>query len=149
MVASCPGAVDITPCLDQQGYDEIASSIHTALESLSSDCEADNCPQADVLGCWVRIAGHDFMDYDSTSSEAGGADGCIDFHDHDNRGLEECLYLGDNGVSLNDVYQNICTKISLADFLVLAAEAAMDWSRMAHGLPNFSYASGPNTNTFK
>ena len=44
-------------------------------------------------GCLLRTAGHDFMDfrYLEDGSSTGGSDGCINFHDPDNKGVAECL----------------------------------------------------------
>lgn len=49
--------------------------------------------------------------------------------DADNAGLAQCLYQGEFGVSIADAYADFCTSISLADFLVVAAEAVMGASR--------------------
>lgn len=65
------------------------------------------------------------MDFDGN----GGADGCLDLHDEENKGLHECLYLGDFGVSILDAYQEHCSQVSLADFLVIAGETAMHLAR--------------------
>ena len=41
--------------------------------------------------CWVRLAGHDFMDFrrgaEGMEDSTGGPDGCINFRDPDNMGL--------------------------------------------------------------
>jgi hypothetical protein len=72
--------------------------------------------------CGVRLAGHDFMDFRrSGNSTTGGADGCVNFADKDNAGLEDCL----RSSNLNQVYGLFCDKLSLADFIVLASEALM------------------------
>lgn len=59
------------------------------------------------------------MDYRTT--QGGGSDGCVDFEDADNKGLQECL----TDAGIPDVYAQNCDKVSLADFVVIAAEAAM------------------------
>ena len=42
--------------------------------------------------CLVRLAGHDFMDFrNDGGTQKGGSDGCIDFSDHNNAGLIECI----------------------------------------------------------
>mmetsp|Transcript_45869 Transcript_45869/g.91010 ORF Transcript_45869/g.91010 Transcript_45869/m.91010 type:complete len:439 (-) Transcript_45869:228-1544(-) len=107
-------------------YDHAQESISTSYKSLPKDCNATYCPQADWSGCVLRVAGHDFMDFTGTS---GGADGCLDMHDPDNLGLHACLYEGEFGVSLLDSYQEFCTRISLADFIVIAAEVVMNLTR--------------------
>ena len=37
----------------------------------------------------------------------------------------ECLYQGKHGVSLRDAYKNHCSDVTVADFLVIAAEMVM------------------------
>jgi len=126
----CPlGAALTTRCMSQELYDDVVRSIHELTESLSDECNADECEQADFAGCVLRMAGHDFMDYDPTSG-TGGADGCTSMENADNAGLAECLYLSTAGsdgisVSLQDAYESFCSEVSLADFLVIAAEAIM------------------------
>jgi len=51
----------------------------------------------------------------------GGSDGCVDFHNPDNRGLSTCLV--ESGIP--SVFAKHCGTVSLADFVVIAAEAAM------------------------
>jgi hypothetical protein len=72
------------------------------------------------------MAGHDFMDFHQGT---GGADACTDMSDPDNAGLAACLHTGEHGVSLISAYQEHCTEVSLADFLVIAAEAVMTATR--------------------
>eukprot|EP00930_Biecheleria_cincta_P080020 TRINITY_DN680_c0_g1_i5.p1 TRINITY_DN680_c0_g1~~TRINITY_DN680_c0_g1_i5.p1 ORF type:complete len:502 (-),score=84.83 TRINITY_DN680_c0_g1_i5:226-1731(-) len=107
-------------------YDAITKAITELWDSLSPVCNATSCQQADWAGCVLRMAGHDFMDF---KDGQGGADACTDMNDGDNAGLAECLVLGEHGVSINDAYQKYCTTVSLADFLVIAAEAVMTASR--------------------
>merc|ERR1712232_340266 len=40
-------------------------------------------------------------------------------------GLAPCLATGEFGHSLHDIYADFCKRMSLADFLVIAAEAVM------------------------
>eukprot|EP00440_Ansanella_granifera_P040180 gb/GFBE01043581.1/.p1 GENE.gb/GFBE01043581.1/~~gb/GFBE01043581.1/.p1 ORF type:complete len:502 (+),score=103.83 gb/GFBE01043581.1/:1-1506(+) len=49
--------------------------------------------------------------------------------DIDNAGLDACLRTGEQGRSLLQPYQQFCSSISLADFLVIAAEAVMTSTR--------------------
>ena len=49
----------------------------------------------------------------------GGSDGCINFEDGDNKGLKTCLIKS----NIPRIYHEVCDKMSLADFLVVAAEA--------------------------
>lgn len=74
----------------------------------------------------MRTAGHDWMDFRmgkkrDMSDSTGGADGCINLNDPDNKGIAECLIAFD----INTVYGKWCDKISLADFFIVIAESIM------------------------
>ena len=73
------------------------------------------------------MAGHDFMDFRYTADglSTGGSDGCINLDEPDNTGLPQCLTHFD----FTYEYQSHCDTVSLADFFVLLAEAAV--SRVA------------------
>ena len=66
---------------------------------------------------------------DFRSGVGGGSDGCVDFSDGDNAGLDVCLYRGSFGVLIADAYASYCTTVSLADFLVISAEAVIGVTR--------------------
>ena len=63
------------------------------------------------------------MDFDpsATAGQGGGADGCIDFDDPDNKGLQDCTSSSSAHATLNAAYVKFCDRVSLADFVVLAA----------------------------
>ena len=126
---ACSSAVDVTTCMSFDQYDAIVTAVRNQLESLPSTCTASNCPQADWAGCVLRMAGHDFMDF---ANGQGGSDACTDMEDPENAGLPECLSTGEHGKSLQDVYHQICHMVSLADFLVIAAEAVIASTRARH-----------------
>ncbi|CAK9097187.1 unnamed protein product [Durusdinium trenchii] len=107
-------------------YDAVVAAVRGKLESLPSTCTASDCPQADWAGCVLRMAGHDFMDF---ANGQGGSDACTDMEDPENAGLPACLASGEHGSSLQEVYQQFCTQVSLADFLVIAAEAVIASTR--------------------
>merc|ERR1719217_994722 len=89
----CPtGAVNATRCMTNAQYDQIMLRVSEIMSNLDSTCNADLCPQADWAGCVLRMAGHDFMDFQW--GQGGGSDGCIDFNDPDNAGLQPCLTSG-------------------------------------------------------
>jgi len=98
-----------------------------AYEKLSSTCDAVNCEQGDFAGAVLRMAGHDFMDWNKKDRK-GGSDGCVDFDDPDNAGLKPILCGKgefEKGATLNRVYKDFCRSVSYADFIVIAAEAMM------------------------
>lgn len=74
--------------------------------------------QKDLAGCLIRLAGHDAMDFTGSS---GGSDGCLDTNNHINKGLAECI----NNTGIVDIYETVCEEVSLADFIVISAEAMM------------------------
>jgi len=97
---------------------------------LGEQCNDRGCPRGDFAGCLVRLVGHDFMDFDP-STGLGGADGCIDFADPDNMGLKGCLLdaiteADSVNVTLETMWQEWCTEVSVADFFVIVAEALIE-----------------------
>lgn len=62
------------------------------------------------------------MDYrlgpNGESDSTGGADGCVNFMDPDNKGLAQCIHHS----NLQTIYEKWCDRISLADFIVVSAE---------------------------
>ena len=120
----CANAITITPSFSSAQYYAIVADIKALLAAQDQTCSGSTCPVARLAGCIVRMAGHDFMDYtpSAAAGQTGGADGCVDFEDSDNNGLESCMAYG---VNLGAVYSNYCLSVSLADFIVVAAEAVM------------------------
>jgi len=123
-VGACANAVTVTPSLASSQYYAIVADIKALLAAQDQTCSGSTCPVARLAGCIVRMAGHDLMDFDPSAAagQTGGPDGCVDFGDSDNNGLESCLAYG---VNLGAVYSNYCHSVSLADFIVIAAEAVM------------------------
>ena len=62
-------------------------------EALPNDVTPISNPRAAFAGFLVRAAGHDFMDFriNADNTTSGGMDGCINFSDGDNAGLQTCL----------------------------------------------------------
>jgi hypothetical protein len=103
-------------------YNDIINAVITTYRAIPSKCSAESCMQAEFAGCILRMAGHDFLDF---SAGAGGSDGCTDLDADNNKGLSDCLYQGQFGLSLDQAYQPFCQTVSLADFFVISAEAIM------------------------
>jgi hypothetical protein len=122
----CDGVQALTTShMTYSDYDAVVSTVIKLYDSLPSVCNATVCPQADFAGCMLRLTAHDWMD--------GIADGCLDFTDDEHKGLMctksfKSAY-GDSNASLFDAYSDWCTKISLADFMVIAAEAVIKRTR--------------------
>jgi len=131
-IMPCGGsAVMQTQTMTVVDYQNVAKAIETQMASLDDSCDIEVCPQAEYAGCVLRMAGHDFMDYDPKQETSGdtGSNGCQDLAHPDNKGLEQCLADPYFGASIKQAYQQFCESISLADFLVISAEAVMTVKR--------------------
>jgi len=109
---------------------EIRAAVKKHHAALSERCDDISCPRGDFAGCLVRLVGHDIMDFDREKN-TGGADGCINFQDDDNKGLKGCMLQSiverdSVNVSLESMWQDFCTEVSAADFFVIAAEALIE-----------------------
>lgn len=125
-----------TESMTESEYDEVVDSVADMHNSLSANCTAKYCPRSDFAGCVLRVAGHDFMDF---KNGEGGSDGCTDIGHPDNQGLADCLLGGEHGASLQAAYAKFCTTVSLADFLVIAAEAVMTETRKDAGSHDLNF----------
>merc|ERR1719223_1135296 len=126
---NCTAPAETTKCMTTTDYLEVVKEITEVLTELGDHgCTAQDCKQADWAGCVLRMAGHDFMDF---ADGFGGSDGCTNMLEPDNAGLDPCLASGEFGFSLKDIYLKFCGQISLADFVVIAGEAVMTFTRKA------------------
>eukprot|EP00494_Astrolonche_serrata_P030765 UN31033 len=100
-----------------QDYDDLKDDICSFIRS-----ENDMVERGHLVGGIVRLAAHDFMDFD-IEFDNGGADGCILMEDFDD--TEE---VDEANVGLSDLWPKIRhlqpNKLSRADFIVLASEIA-------------------------
>ena len=69
-------------CFTQGVFDEIVADVQTI-----ADTYTDLRDKGHFFGGIVRLAAHDFMDYDQTQDNFG-MDGCIDWAAPDNAGLD-------------------------------------------------------------
>lgn len=105
-------------CITTQSYDDIDTDIASMASSF-----VDNESRSHFLGGIVRLAAHDFLDYNNNDpSSHYGPDGCIDFSNSANAGLEEIWC---DGCDLTQVYLSSYSHISKADFWVAAANAVI------------------------
>ena len=120
------GVTTSTPAANKAKYRAIVADVIAAYDAVDSTVGDEYNPRAKFAGCLVRTAGHDFMDFRTSTSDGsieGGSDGCIHFADGDNAGLADCLIAS----TITEIYKAsaYCKKVSVADFLVVAAEAVM------------------------
>eukprot|EP00913_Durusdinium_trenchii_P028556 g26783.t1 len=108
-----------------------------AQPQLAAGVETSSLSEADWAGCVLRIAGHDFMDYVKKDGR-GGSDGCLDLSEARlQRGVGEGAATGTAhprpwpvvGPSDGVRYVDFCEKVSLADFVVMAANAVIKSTR--------------------
>lgn len=117
--------------MSEKYYDKVLRKFWKAMDGLTeASATKQNAHEqlAHFGGCVLRMCGHDFMDF---ASGLGGSDACTDMDNPDNAGLKACLSEGSPGeygdLSMRGIYQHYCTKVSLADFLVMAAQAVMTY----------------------
>ena len=110
-----------TSVFDDNLYKQIQKKVWEKYNSISAAVSDNNNQRADFTACLIRLAGHDFMDYRIGEEHHGGADGCVNFDDPDNKGLPSCL----TKFGVNSILAPFKTKVSLADFVVIAAEAVI------------------------
>jgi hypothetical protein len=79
----------------------------------------------------------------ANENTTGGSDGCMAFSDPDNFGLPECIVIAD----IVGVYQKYCGQVSLADFLVIAAEAVMGRTASSYDKNDY-YGDGSTAKSF-
>ena len=90
----------------------------------------------------LRTAGHDFMDFRKGAGR-GGSDGCVNFEDPDNAGIAQCL----TQFRITEAYDCVKDRVSVADFLVIAAEVAAARIANSHNSKEF-FAEGTLAKTF-
>lgn len=143
------GQVRQTTCQSLNGtassaaYTMISQKVVSFFEALPED------DRGHLVGCYLRFAGHDFMDFNRTTN-SGGSDGCVDFGDPDNKGLYPCFAgIGEFGrnFTIAAAYAEFCGMVSLADFIVIAAEALMvrarpDWDPTTKKSASLDFSSG-------
>ena len=144
-IFTCPGnsgglgIATTTNAFNKDKYKAIVAEVVAQYDAVDAAVGDNSNPRGKYAGCLVRAAGHDFMDfrYGSNGSTSDGSDGCINFADEDNTGLASCL----TNSGLPSIFQNHCTTVSLADFLIIAAEAVMGRTAEKYN-PNDPYRKG-------
>jgi len=134
--------VQTTQSLSCPQYAALKERFHKLFFVLGHNCNSANCHRADWVGCLLRFAGHDFMDF--RPGMGGGSDGCIDNEHPDNMGLPDCLEGAEFGETFSILKQWVmptdvelnddgigrpCHFMSLADFMVFMSEEAMRITR--------------------
>lgn len=104
-------------CIDKSTYNDIDHEIEQIASSINNDEELVH-----FYGGIVRLAAHDFMDYDRNSDTPYGSDGCIDWDHEVNAGLQSIWC---SSCPLTKLYNKKYTYISWADFWIISANTVM------------------------
>lgn len=86
-------------------YEEIVLAVIDKYLDVDGTVGDNYNPRGNFVGCMVRTAGHDFMDYRVDEDNKGGSDGCMNFEDGDNTGVVSCIT--ESGVL--DIYDDWCS----------------------------------------
>lgn len=104
-------------CLSEEDYHAIDLDIAELSSAIVSEVDRSH-----FLGAIVRLAAHDFMDYDQSTSPNLGSDGCLDFNHSANAGL---LDVWCDSCVLTKLYHSAYSFMSRADFWIAAANAVI------------------------
>jgi len=113
-------------CITTENYE----NLRTALDGIASGI-SNIGDRGHFLGGVVRLAAHDFMDFDQNvllpSEEIGGPDGCIEFSHPANAGLDDLWCDDPDDCPLKALYDDVYANImSRADFWVASATAVIE-----------------------
>ena len=116
-------------CFNMNTYNEIDVDINTLKNNIGSGRERSH-----FLGGIVRLAAHDFMDYDRRDvTNPYGPDGCFDRSHPANAGLPQDIWCP--GCALTILYETKYSSfISRADFWIASANAVIRQTSVNNGL---------------
>ena len=77
--------------MDKSLYEDIVKATIAIYEEVDATVSTEENPRSQFVGCLLRFAGHDLMDFRVGEDNIGGSDGCIHFDDEDNTGLPSCI----------------------------------------------------------
>mmetsp|Transcript_23458 Transcript_23458/g.34794 ORF Transcript_23458/g.34794 Transcript_23458/m.34794 type:complete len:530 (+) Transcript_23458:84-1673(+) len=113
-----------TACMTQETYDDIQANIAELARVIRNDGDRGH-----FFGGIVRLAAHDFMDFDrnqDTADDRLGSDGCLDFSNPANAGLPDLWCDNPTACPFKALYDtSYATLMSRADFWVAAANAVV------------------------
>jgi hypothetical protein len=113
------GASTTSRCFSNSTYDSIDNDIAKLKKAIK-----DGVTRSHFLGGIVRLAAHDFMDFDKRDrSNPMGSDGCFDEMHPTNKGLPESVWC--KNCLLRRLYDERYSFLSRADFWIAAANAVI------------------------
>lgn len=103
--------------IDCSTIESIQNEIKTFAETITDQGERGH-----FFGGILRLAAHDFMDFDAGSSPNLGSDGCLDFEHEINKGLSDTWC---KDCFLTTLFSSYSSAMSRADFWVASANAVV------------------------
>lgn len=107
-------------CMTTANYNDIRNDIVAIANQLTN-----NRDKGHFFGGIVRLAAHDFMDFDRNAVNKGGPDGCLDFAHPENAGLPDLWCDNPAACPFKALYDNRYSFISQADFWVASANGVV------------------------
>lgn len=104
-------------CVDTARYNEIYVEVATIAERITDPVE-----QSHFFGGIVRLVAHDFMDFDQNDDDEMGSDGCLDWTNLNNAGLNTIWH---EGSDLFRLWRGKYSDISWADFWIIVANGVI------------------------
>ncbi len=104
-------------CIDVERY----YTIHEDIDFIAANIDTDE-ERSHFFGGIVRLAAHDFMDYDQDDDDRMGMDGCLDWLSPTNAGLSS---IWNSYTPFYRLYEEKYSDISRPDFWVIAANAVI------------------------
>jgi len=119
--------VGIPGCVTTARYYQIGNDIANIADSFTDDRDRSH-----FVGGVVRLAAHDFMDYDTNDLENPmGMDGCLDWNSNNNAGLNT---IWNEHSPLFHLHEDKYRDVSRADFWVMAANAVIRLTSIGNAL---------------
>lgn len=121
-----------TSCMTNDDYNDIRINIAQFAEAIN-----DTGDRAHFFGGIVRLAAHDFMDFDQNQEGDAklGSDGCLDFSNDANSGLPDIWCPNHDDCPLTGLYDtSYASFMSRADFWVAAANAVVQETSVNNSL---------------
>lgn len=121
-----------TTCMTNANYNDIRNNIAQMAEVIDDDGDRGH-----FFGGIVRLAAHDFMDFDRTQESAArlGSDGCLDFSHEANAGLPDIWCPDHDDCPLTALYDtSYASFMSRADFWVASANAVVELTSVNNSL---------------
>lgn len=130
-------------CLTTSVMEDLKSDLEELSQAITNDGDRGH-----FLGGIVRLAAHDFMDYDmNVPDELGGSDGCLDLAAPPNAGLSDVWCNDQNLCPYKGLFDETYSQyMSMADFWVAGATMVVEFSSVVDAPILFRYGRPDSNN---